>query len=69
MFLTATVSIILYPLIFLRLRGNLDGSGWDLRFHRVNKPWEGTDGDDSQMSIVGKQMLWSVCTKFLSLIY
>ena len=58
MFLTAVVSIILYSLIFLRLRGNLNGSGWDLKFRRVTEPWAPSDFDYSQMSAVGKQMLW-----------
>lgn len=58
MFLTSGVSILLYGLIFFRLRGNLCGSGWSMRFCRVNDPWRQDDDEDSQLSAVGKQMLW-----------
>ena len=64
MFTTAFVSFILYSLIFLRLRGNLPGFGWNFRLHRVKVPWVDDDVDESQMSMAGKQMLWQVTIPF-----
>ncbi|KAF8577435.1 hypothetical protein K439DRAFT_553971 [Ramaria rubella] len=58
MFITALVSIVLYTLIFFRLRGNIQGFGLQIRFRRVREPWVENAVDDSQMSTVGKQMLW-----------
>jgi hypothetical protein len=58
MFITSFVSFILYSLIFLRLRGNLHGYGWNMRLRRVREPWVVDEVDESQMSAAGKQMLW-----------
>lgn len=64
MFTTAIVSIILYGLMFLRLRGNIDGVGLRITFCRARQPWQSdTNMSDPQIARVGKTMLLyvSVC--------
>jgi hypothetical protein len=58
MFTTAIVSVILYVLIFLRLRGNIEGVGFRIGFCRARTPWQrDTSMADPQIARVGKRML------------
>lgn len=61
MFMSAVLSFILYSLVFLRLRGNIIVSGWDITFSRANKPKNasggGRDFADNQMMAIARQML------------
>ena len=53
MFTLVFGSVILYCLIFLRLRGNFPGFGWNFRLHRVNDAWLDDNVDESQMFMSG----------------
>jgi hypothetical protein len=61
MALTAVVSLLLYFLIFLRLRGNIEGVGFRVVFCRARTPWQRVPNmSDPQIERVGRMMLLSV---------
>jgi len=61
MFLAAFFSLLLYTLIFLRLRGNVVRSGWRVRFRRTSEGdtenWRGRKFPEDQAMAIAKQML------------
>ncbi|KAG6821022.1 hypothetical protein H0H93_007912 [Arthromyces matolae] len=58
MFIAALASIVLYVLVFLRLRGNIIRNGWRLKFRKqgASASWRARNSDNKAMS-VAKQML------------
>jgi hypothetical protein len=61
MFLAAFFSLLLYTLIFLRLRGNVIRSGWRVRFRRISQAgtetWRGRNFPEDQAMTIARQML------------
>jgi len=61
MFLAVFISFILYILIFLRLRGNIVRSGWNIRFCKKTAPgsgsWQGRQLANNQAMLIAKQMM------------
>jgi hypothetical protein len=65
LFLSASLSFILYTLVFFRLRGNIVVTGWHVRFRMLEKDesgWRGRDHANSHALGLAKQMiLYPVC--------
>jgi len=60
MFMAAFFSFVIYTLIFLRLRGNIVGNGWQIRFRFLNKEASGRGSEmtkGNQSMAIAKQML------------
>jgi len=62
MFISAGLCAIIYVLIYLRLRGNISGSGWSLRIRRIPKSerWAvklSRDEIDSRLYKLAKQLI------------
>lgn len=58
MFLAAFFSLVLYTLIFLRLRGNVVRKGWHVHFRRTGTAdWQGRKFADDQTMAVARHML------------
>ncbi|KAF8493307.1 hypothetical protein JB92DRAFT_2835219 [Gautieria morchelliformis] len=58
MAVTAIVSLLLYSLMFLRLRGNIDVTGSRVAFCRARTPWQRVPNmSDPQIERVGRTML------------
>ncbi|KAF9792980.1 hypothetical protein BJ322DRAFT_91315 [Thelephora terrestris] len=60
LFLSSSLSFILYTLVFFRLRGNIVVTGWHVRFRMLEKDesgWRGRQPADSHALRVAKQMI------------
>lgn len=57
MFITAFLCFVLYSLLFLRLRGNIELDGYRWKFRRVSKAWGGIAKASDQTMLIAKQML------------
>jgi hypothetical protein len=60
MFMAAFFSFVIYTLIFLRLRGNIVGSGWHIGFRMLSKETSDTGSEatkGNQAMAIAKQML------------
>lgn len=60
LFLSSTLSFILYTLVFFRLRGNIVVTGWHVRFRMLEKDesgWRGRQHADTQALSIAKQMI------------
>lgn len=60
MFIAAFASFVIYTLIFLRLRGNIVGNGWHIRFRMLNKDISDRSSETTkgnQAMAIAKQML------------
>jgi len=64
LFLSASLSFILYTLVFFRLRGNIVVTGWHVRFRMLGKDesgWRGRERANSSALSVARQMILSPC--------
>lgn len=62
MFISAIGSMILYSLVFFRMRGNIVVNGWYIRFRRAEDNWRGRDfaPGDSALTIAKQMLLYPI---------